>query len=227
MTRGLQRVFSEVAPSYDLVNHILTLGWDIVWRRKAARLAAGFGGTAWLDVCSGPGEMARRLAALAPSGTLVAAADFTPAMVAASRTRGRVRFVISEAGELPFPGGCFDLVTISFATRNINTGREPLLARFREFRRVLKPGGLFLNLETSQPPRPLIRKAFHAYIQTVVKPVGLLLSGSRSGYSYLASTIPLFFSAERLSELILEAGFRSADPLPLLFGAAAIHLAIK
>lgn len=230
MTHGLQRIFSEVANSYDLVNHVLTLGLDIPWRRRAARTGTRLGGEAWLDVCSGPGEMARDLARLAPRGVQIIAADFTPAMVRASLQRSRragVRFVLSEAGALPFPDETFDLVTISFATRNINTGREPLLRRFREFRRVLKPGGSFLNLETSQPRQGLIRGVFHAYIKAAVKPLGFLLSGSKAGYAYLSSTIPRFYDAKQLSDLILEAGFRSVSVERLFFGAAAVHLAEK
>jgi demethylmenaquinone methyltransferase/2-methoxy-6-polyprenyl-1,4-benzoquinol methylase len=227
---GLQAVFADVAGTYDLANHVLTLGLDIPWRRRAARAAARLGGKAWLDVCSGPGEMARALARIAPPGVRVIAVDFTPAMVRASiegARRDGVRFVLSEAAALPFPDETFDLVTISFATRNINTGRELLLRRFRDFRRVLKPGGSFLNLETSQPPRALVRFVFHAYIGTVVKPLGSLLSGSKAGYAYLSSTIPRFYDAEQLTALILEAGFGSVSVNRFFWGAAAMHLASK
>ena len=230
MPPGLQKVFSEIAPSYDLANHVLTLGLDIPWRKKAARLAAGRGGRTWLDVCSGPGEMARNLARLAPQGTMVVAADFTPAMLSAAAkksARARIRLVLSEAGDLPFPDGTFDLLTISFATRNINTGRDHLLRRFQEFRRVLKRGGLFLNLETSQPNSILVRKLFHGYVKTVVKPVGTFLSGSSAGYIYLSSTIPRFYGASALAGLMSEAGFRDVSHKPLMLGAAAIHLARK
>lgn len=230
MTHGLQKIFSEVAGSYDLVNHVLTLGLDIPWRRRAARAGARLGGEAWLDVCSGPGEMARDLARLAPLGVQIIAADFTLAMVRTSLEKSRragVRFVLSEAGALPFPDETFDLVTISFATRNINTGRGLLLRRFREFQRVLKPGGSFLNLETSQPRQELIRSVFHAYIKAAVKPLGFLLTGSKAGYAYLSSTIPRFYDAEQLAALILEAGFRSVSVERFFFGAAAVHLAGK
>lgn len=223
---GLQKVFSDIAPSYDLANHILTLGLDIPWRRKAARQGAGRGGRLWLDVCSGPGEMARNLARLAPQETMIVAADFTPAMLTAgTKKSGRagVRPVVSEAGTLPFPDRTFDLLTISFATRNINTGRDHLLRRFREFRRVLKHGGLFLNLETSQPKSDVVRKIFHGYVKTVVKPVGTFLSGSSAGYIYLSTTIPRFFDAAALVGLMSAAGFRNVSHTPLMLGAVAIH----
>ncbi len=230
MRNGLRELFSEVASTYDLANHILTLGLDIPWRRSAARAATARGGSAWLDVCCGPGEMTCNLASLAPSGTQIVGADFTPAMIFASagrRGREAVRFVVSEAGHLPFRDASFDLVTISFATRNINTGPEHLRDRFREFRRVLRPGGTFLNLETSQPSARFVRAVFHAYVRTFVPRVGAVLFGSRAAYAYLSSTIPRFYDVARLSELILESGFGAVRVRRLFFGAAAIHLARK
>jgi demethylmenaquinone methyltransferase/2-methoxy-6-polyprenyl-1,4-benzoquinol methylase len=230
MSRGLSQLFSEVASTYDLTNHVLTLGLDIPWRRAAARRAAARGGRRWLDVCTGPGEMARNLAALAPAGTRIFAADFTPAMLLAgrrSRVGAPVHRIVCEAGQLPFPGETFDLVTISFATRNLNTSRALLVARFREFGRVLKPGGTFVNLETSQPGSAVIRAAFHLYVRTFVRPLGLMLSGSGPAYAYLASSIPRFHDPDRLSDLIREAGFGSVGFKRLMLGAAAIHMAKK
>ena len=230
MSQGLRQLFSQVASTYDLTNHILTFGFDVPWRRAAARLAASRGGRRWLDVCSGPGEMARALAGLAPSGARIFAADFTPAMLGAGRWSGRrvpILRVVSEAGQLPFPGGCFDLVTISFATRNINTSRDLLVARLSEFHRVLCPGGMFVNLETSQPRSPVVRKVFHAYVRTFVRPLGAALSGSRPAYAYLASSIPRFYEPERLAGLMREAGFSDVGFRRLMLGAAAIHTASK
>ncbi len=230
MSQGLRPLFSQVASTYDLTNHILTLGLDVPWRRAAARLAASRGGRRWLDVCSGPGEMARNLAGLAPAGTRVFAADFTPAMLLAGRWSGRpvpILRVVAEAGQLPFPGGYFDLVTISFATRNINTSRDLLVARFREFHRVLRPGGAFVNLETSQPRAAFVRKVFHAYVGTFVRPLGAALSGSRPAYAYLASSIPRFYEPDRLAGLMREAGFADVSFRRLMLGAAAIHVAQK
>ncbi len=230
MSQGLRLLFSQVASTYDLVNHLLTLGLDIPWRRAAARIAVAQGGRRWLDVCSGPGEMARNLARLAPAGTRIFAADFTPAMLSAGRWTGLsvpIHRIVSEAGHLPFPNGSFDLVTISFATRNINTSRDLLVARFREFHRVLRPGGLFVNLETSQPPFPVVRAMFRAYVRTFVRPLGSLLSGSKPAYAYLASSIPRFYDPDGLAALLRQAGFGRVTYRRLMLGAAAIHKAQK
>lgn len=230
MTEGIKKIFAEVAPTYELVNHVLTFGLDVIWRKRAARIASRKGGSRWLDVCSGTGEMARELSRLAPAGATLTAVDFSWPMLRRSSNKAR-RFHFHPAAarlpRLPFADGTFDLVTISFATRNINTNRKALLACFREFHRVLRPVGLFVNLETSQPADPFIRKLFHLYIRTTVKAIGRMISGSRAGYIYLASTIPRFYDAPALAELLHEAGFGPVSFKRSLFGAATVHLAVK
>ncbi|MBN1291384.1 MAG: class I SAM-dependent methyltransferase [Candidatus Latescibacteria bacterium] len=147
---------------------------------------------------------------------------------AASKPEARqIRFVISDVKALPFIDDTFDLITISFATRNLNISRDILTETFHEFYRVLKPGGRFVNLETSRPPSAIIRKLYNTYIGITVKPVGYFLSGSSAGYAYLSHTIPRFYGAVELKDIILEAGFGTVDYTGLMFGAAAIHVAKK
>lgn len=203
---------------------------DILWRRRAAAIAARTGGKQWLDVCSGTGDMAANLSRLASNGTRIFAADFSLPMLGRARARadcGAVRFVLSDVKKLPFSDESFDLVTISFATRNLNISREKLIATFREFHRVLRPGGHFVNLETSQPSSRLFRWFFHLYVKLFVKSVGSLISGSKAGYGYLSTTIPRFYSAEELSGIMEEAGFGASVARRLSLGAAAIHEGIK
>jgi demethylmenaquinone methyltransferase/2-methoxy-6-polyprenyl-1,4-benzoquinol methylase len=174
--------------------------------------------------------MAANLSRLAPNGTMIFAADFSLPMFKQARARedcGGVRFVLSDVKKLPFPDDAFDLVTISFATRNINISRKKLTLTFQEFNRVLKPGGRFVNLETSQPASRILRWLFHLYVKLFVKSVGSLISGSRAGYGYLSSTIPRFYAAEELAGIMEEAGFNMAIVRRLSFGAAAIHKGVK
>jgi demethylmenaquinone methyltransferase/2-methoxy-6-polyprenyl-1,4-benzoquinol methylase len=234
MRKGVQKIFSEVADTYELVNHVLTFGFDILWRREAARKAARETAKAndsfWLDICSGTGEMAMNLYRLAEEKVKIISVDFCYPMMARALKKKNVpdlSFVLAEASRLPFPDKTFDLVTISFATRNINPKREVLISHLKEFNRVLKSGGHFVNLETSQPSLKIIKKLFHAYIKLAVKPLGFLLSGSKAGYSYLAFTIPRFFSAQEFSSLLYEAGFIQVTHRPLFFGVSAIHTALK
>jgi demethylmenaquinone methyltransferase/2-methoxy-6-polyprenyl-1,4-benzoquinol methylase len=229
MKSSVQKIFDEVAPTYERVNLILTLGLDRRWRNKAAQAAARGGGMLWLDVCSGTGEMAKNLARLAPPGTKVIALDFCQRMLqkASAKSVLDAALVMADVKSLPFASDRFDLITISFAARNLNLSKDILRGTFQEIRRILKPGGRCLNLETSQPQSPLVRKLFHLYVKTLVQPVGTRVSGSRVGYAYLSATIPQFYPAQELAGLLGQAGFRTVTFQPLFLGAAAIHTAIK
>ena len=230
MNKGIQKIFSEVSHSYELVNHVLTFGLDILWRRKAAKTAAMGGGERWMDICTGTGEMAANLGRLAGKKTMVVAADASASMVhkaTAKPEAHHIVFVIADASALPFCDETLDLITISFATRNLNTSRDYLLQCFREFHRILKPRGRFVNLETTQPTSGSVRRLFRLYVRLAVKPVGSIISGSTAGYAYLSHTIPLFHNAEELADIIRQAGFASVDFHRMPFGIAAIHEAVK
>ena len=230
MKQGIKKIFSEVPQTYELINHILTFGLDIHWRKKAGKLASEEGGDMWMDICTGTGEMAFYLSSLAPEGTRIYAADFSLPMIRQAQERkdsARINFIHSDIDTLPFPDNTFDLVTISFAVRNINLNPEKFLKSLKAIYGVLKPGGRFVSLETSQPKSVLIRKLFHSYIRLTVKPVGYLISGSKSAYTYLSQTIPRFYTAEEYAEIIQKAGFQKVTFRRMLFGATAIHKAVK
>ncbi len=230
MRKGLQRLFSDVSRRYELVNHVLTLGLDIFWRRKAAKVASLLGGYLLLDVCSGTGEMAYTLLHKRKNEKKIVSVDFCFPMIKKAqkkRKKQNISFVIAEACHLPFPDETFELITISFATRNINTSEDSLKQHLREFNRVLKRGGYFVNLETSQPQKMFLRRLFHLYVKLLVRPVGFLISGSKAAYRYLSFTIPKFYTAEELSALILQAGYSRVTSMPLLFGVSAIHICQK
>jgi demethylmenaquinone methyltransferase/2-methoxy-6-polyprenyl-1,4-benzoquinol methylase len=204
---------------------------DIRWRARAARIAAaGARPGKWVDMCAGTGEMAVCLKGLAPEGTRVSAVDMSGEMLAEAQRKPEaegIDFIRAGITDLPFPDESIDLATMSFATRNVNLSREALVRGFAEFHRVLKPGGLFVNLETSQPPSAFVRKCFHLYVKILVRPVGSLISGSNVAYAYLSRTIPRFYTAEDLAGIMREAGFGEVSFQRLLLGAAAIHQARK
>jgi len=230
MKKGIQKIYAEVSDRYELINHVLTFGFDILWRRKAAKEAVKAGGTFWLDVCSGTGEMVQNLARFAGKGIRIVASDFSlPMLSRASKKPSSERFflTLSAANLLPFPDETFDLVTISFATRNINHRRDNLTRHLEEFRRVMKQGGRFVNLETSQPSVRVFRKLYHMYARLVVKPIGFYLSGSKAGYNYLSYTIPRFYPPDEFSRILRNVGFRHISCRPLLFGISAIHTGVR
>ena len=230
MKKGVQRIYTEVAHSYDLVNHIMTLGFDIVWRKIAARKARELSPLRVLDICCGTGDMAVEFSRKVPPGAQIIGVDFSLSMlgVAASKTyASTARFVLADVGSLPFPTNVFDMLTISFATRNLNSSPEVLVGFFQEFRRVLKPGGVFIHLETSQPRLRPLRSLFHTYVRSVVRPLGSRISGSSAGYKYLSHTVPRFYPAGDLSRLMSRAGFSRIEVRPFLFHIAALHTAWK
>lgn len=229
-TKNIQKIFSEVHQTYEATNHILTMGMDVLWRKKAAEHATRGGGACWLDVCSGTGDMAILLRKLAGDETSVVSLDISSSMICQAALKPEAKnisFCLSNACKLPFPDNTFDLTTISFATRNLNSSRDALLEYFREFYRVLEPGGRFINLETTQPPSKMIRHLMHLYVRLAVPPLGYLTSGSKAAYKYLSYTIPRFFNAYELSDILYEAGFKKVSFSYLTFGVCAIHSAIK
>ncbi|MGD9346820.1 MAG: ubiquinone/menaquinone biosynthesis methyltransferase [Candidatus Aminicenantes bacterium] len=230
MRKGVQKIYTEVADTYEAINHILTFGLDIFWRNRALREITPLEGQSWLDVCSGTGEMTRNLSRRAYGSTKLFSVDFSFPMLSKAKRKNYkhpVNFAIADVAHLPFPDETFDLVTISFSIRNLNLNRGELLVHLKEFYRILKPGGEFLNLETSQPRSRLLRNLFHFYIRKIVQPVGSLLSGSKAGYGYLAYTVPRFYPPEEFSSLILKAGFSRAKHRSAFLQIAAVHLATK
>jgi demethylmenaquinone methyltransferase / 2-methoxy-6-polyprenyl-1,4-benzoquinol methylase len=230
-SRKIQKMFSKVPQTYEQVNRTITLGFDRRWRRKMVRQAtAGAPPGNWVDMCTGTGEIAVYLQQLAPEGTQVWGMDFTPGMLEVARSKpeaGSIRFVAADIKALPFSENSLELVTMSFATRNINLDRETLVSSFAGYCRALKPGGRFVNLESSRPPIAFIRWCNDVFIKLLVKSAGSRISGTESPYVYLARTIPRFYPAEGLADILREAGFSKVTFKRMLFGAVAIHEAVK
>lgn len=221
-------MFSELPTRYEFINHIFTFGLDMYWRKKTAEVAVSEKKGLFLDICTGTGEMAFEIAKMAGEDVKIIAVDFCLPMLRKAKEKGdSVSFIMGEAENLPFHDETFDLITISFATRNINTDRKNLLSCLKEFRRVLKGKGKFLNLETTQPESKIGRFFFHAYLKTFVEPLGKWISGSRGAYRYLSRTIHNFYEAEELKNLLEEAGFSNVIYTRFFPGIVALHMAEK
>jgi demethylmenaquinone methyltransferase / 2-methoxy-6-polyprenyl-1,4-benzoquinol methylase len=245
MIKAIRKFYAEISHSYELINSLLTLGLDSHWRKKAVARAVGslIQPGRFLDVCSGTGQtaaiLAQSLHTASYPGDLnpphIVAADFSQPMLEKAVERvGRLgieglafAFTLADAIDLPFKDNTFDIITISFATRNLHAAPGHLLASFREFHRVLKPGGRFLNLETSQPPVQLIKILFHLYVGLTVAPLGRIISGSDSSYRYLSHSIRSFYPAKELGGVLSEAGFTEVEWQHMLLGGVALHQARK
>ena len=226
----IQSIFSEVPKTYEKVNHMLTFGLDILWRKRMVQQVLKKKPKSVLDVCTGTGETAVYLKKRTKAPIKIIAVDFTQAMIqiAAGKSDSHgIDFCLADVKALPFDDNTFDAVTLSFATRNLNIKRHLLIAAFSEICRVLKPGGVFYNLETSQPKVDWIRFLFHKFIGLTVLPLGRRLSGSQKGYHYLANTIPRFYSADELTAILLASGFSTVQYSQWMFGVAALHFSSK
>jgi demethylmenaquinone methyltransferase/2-methoxy-6-polyprenyl-1,4-benzoquinol methylase len=215
---------------YGAANSLLTLGLDRLWRRQAANTAKLYAPAAQdaLDVCCGTGDFSLALLRAYGPGLKLCGADLSAPMlgVAGQRLPG-ADLRLAEARALPWPEGSFDLVSISFATRNLYTSRTRLVEALREFRRVLKPGGVFLNLETTRPASPALRFLMRWYVTAVIGGLNRLSPRSRRSYIFLRDTIIRFFSAEEFSAILAEAGFTDQRHKSLFPGAVAVHTARK
>ncbi len=228
----LHGMFTAVPPRYDLVNRIVTLGLDKRWRRLAAVACLENKPQRVLDLGCGTGDLTINIARLAEESVQITGLDYSLPMLERARQKAtgagvgeKVKFVHGEAIHLPFPNGHFDCVGISFAFRNL-TYKNPLcLPHLAEVRRVLKPGGRYIIVESSQPENRVIRTLFHLYLRVLVGPVGILLSGHKGAYRYLAESISRYYFPKEVREMLLTAGFRSVDYHPLLFGAVGLHVA--
>jgi len=227
-------MFTEVPPQYDCVNRIITLGLDDRWRRLAAGACLEEKPLRVLDLGCGTGKLTINLALLAEGSVEIIGLDYSYPMLELARKKAtragvgkRVKFVHGEASLLPFPDSHFDCVGISFAFRNL-TYKNPLrLPHLSEAKRVLKPSGQYVIVESSQPGNRVIRTLFHFYLHTFAAPVGMLLSGNRGAYHYLAESASRFYSPEEVNEMLLTAEFRDVSYRPLFFGSAGIHVATR
>jgi demethylmenaquinone methyltransferase/2-methoxy-6-polyprenyl-1,4-benzoquinol methylase len=221
-------VFSDIAPRYDLLNHLLSANVDRAWRRRAlSRLGwEAVPDGSYLDLCAGTLDVAVALARQAGFRGRVLAADFAEPMLRAG-TRKRaglaVAPVTADALQLPLPDASVAGAIVAFGARNL----ADLDAGLREVRRVLRPGGRFVILEFSLPRSRLVRAGYLAYFRHVLPLVGRLVSGHRSAYQYLPDSVAHFPTGEALAARLRTAGFARVEWESLTFGIAAIHVAAK
>ena len=213
----IRRVFESVAPRYDLMNDLMSLGTHRLWKRALARMAAPRAGQVIVDLAGGTGDVARLMAA---PDRVVAVCDPSLAMMAAGRARGRgdLLWLAGKGEDLPFATGSIDTLTISFGIRNVTH----MPAALAEIRRVLKPGGRFLCLEFSKAWAP-IRPFYDAFSFTVIPRLGAWVARAPEAYRYLVESIRRFPDQEEMKAILERAGFAGVRYRNLLFGIACIH----
>jgi demethylmenaquinone methyltransferase / 2-methoxy-6-polyprenyl-1,4-benzoquinol methylase len=235
ITNGLLLgIYGVIARRYDLVNFIISWGQDSRWRQETARLCMAGHPLKVLEVGCGSGDLTRELVHFSPVTTEITALDFSQAMLyqagcklAAANTASRVKIVRADAAALPFANDALETVVTGFALRNMTYNNSQADRHLSEMARVLRKGGRLVVVETSQPENGFIRAMYHFYLRFFVFPVGWLVSGSRSAFAYLTESSRRYYSAPELSSLLKQAGFREVTFQRFMFGAMAIHVAIK
>ncbi|ADK86160.1 ubiquinone/menaquinone biosynthesis methyltransferase [Desulfarculus baarsii DSM 2075] len=223
--KQVKGIFSRVAPVYDLLNHVLSLGEDIRWRRFVARaLRLGPTGRV-LDVATGTGDLALAVAKR-PERPLVVGLDLTPAMLGPARRKcaasgARVALLAGDGTLLPFADQSFDAVTCAFGVRNIPDRRQAMA----EMGRVLVPGGRVYILEFTTPQSAWVRRVYLRYLRHLLPRVGGLISGDEASYRYLAETIMEFPSPAEFRGEMAAAGLIAARSHALTAGVAWVHVA--
>ena len=221
----VREVFEQIAPSYDLLNHLLSLNVDRAWRRRAIaslgweRRPAG----TYLDLCAGTLDVAEALVATGGFSGKVVAADFAEPMLRAGRGKVPLRTafpVVADALRLPMHDSTMAGAIVAFGARNL----ADLDAGLREVLRVLEPGARFVILEFTTPRNAIVRAVYHFYFRRVLPLVGGAISGHRTAYRYLPESVAHFPAEEELAARMRAAGFAAVSWRSLTMGIAAIHV---
>jgi demethylmenaquinone methyltransferase/2-methoxy-6-polyprenyl-1,4-benzoquinol methylase len=224
----VRRIFSEIAPRYDLLNHVLSFNIDRGWRARAIdalwpqRAPDGV----YLDLCAGTLDIAAELAARKGFRGTVLGADFAEPMLRRGREKVRslpVRPLVADALQLPLPDGTLSGVIVAFGVRNF----ADLDAGLSESWRVLEPGGRLVILEFSTPRAAIVRLGYGLYSRLVLPAVGRLVSGHPTAYSYLPDSVARFPDAPALGARMQRAGFTSVTWETPTFGVVAIHVGVR
>ena len=230
---AVQSMFARVARRYDFLNHLLSAGCDLWWRRSTAasvRAVIARPGSVAADLCCGTGDLTFALARL--SSGCVIGADFCPPMLEIAREKRsrkskgslsdrarRAQFVAADTLSLPFRDNGLDLVSAAFGFRNLANYEQGL----QEMHRVLKPGGTIAILEFSRVRWPVVGPLFRFYFRHILPSIGTLVSGERGPYQYLPDSVRRFPDQESLAQKLTESGFANVRYRNFMGGIAALH----
>jgi demethylmenaquinone methyltransferase/2-methoxy-6-polyprenyl-1,4-benzoquinol methylase len=228
----VREMFRQIAPRYDLMNHLLSLNIDRYWRWRSVRQLNLRDSIPVLDTCTGTGDLAMAIARRAPASVDVMGSDFCHAMLEiANQKRSRredlcerVRFLEADSQALPFPDNTFQCVTVAFGLRNVTDTHQGL----REMTRVCRPGGQVLVLEFSRPRLWGLRQIYNYYFQHILPTVGQWFArNDKSAYKYLPESVGQFPDGSELADMMTASGLSQVNYTPLTLGVATIYLGVK
>lgn len=224
----VSEMFDNVSHNYDFLNRMMTLGIDMKWRKKVVQIVKEKNPETILDIATGTGDFAIMLSKLNPKK--IVGLDLSKGMleigiekVKNKKLDNLIEMVLGDSENLPFEDNSFDAITVGFGVRNF----EDLDKGLQEIHRVLKPSGIFVVLETSQPDNYVIKKIFNFYSKYIIPTIGKLFSKDKKAYTYLPESAAAFPYGIMFNNILEKNGFNNATNKPLTFGAASIYTATK
>ena len=222
------QMFDNISGNYDFMNRIMTFGIDIKWRKKVVKMVADTHAKKILDIATGTGDFAIMLAKIKPEK--IVGLDISPGMLEVGKKKVKekglenlIEMVLGDSENLPFADNSFDAITVGFGVRNF----EDLDKGLQEINRVLRPGGIFVVLETSQPDKFPFKQLYKFHSKYIIPLLGSLFSKDKKAYDYLPESAQAFPYGEAFNNILKKNEFIQVQDFPLLFGAARIYKAFK
>ena len=226
----IQEMFDSVAPSYDRLNHIMSLGIDRIWRKKAILEIVDGSQQRILDVACGTGDSTIAIARAAGIGTRVTGVDISDGMMSLVMEKAshegvhdRIKLIKADAEDLPFADGAFHRVCCAFGIRNF----EHKDIGLKEFQRVLAPGGKAVILELSLPDNRRLRMLYDIYFMHILPWIGGIISGNRQAYKYLPASVHAFPSPGVFCDMMRAAGFSDVRYRTFTFGLCRMYTGVR
>ncbi|MEZ4827461.1 MAG: bifunctional demethylmenaquinone methyltransferase/2-methoxy-6-polyprenyl-1,4-benzoquinol methylase UbiE [Bacteroidia bacterium] len=220
-------MFDNIAPSYDLLNHALSFGVDILWRKKAVKMLKQYSPRVVVDIATGTGDFAIEAMALQPEKIIGIDISAEMLRIGAEKMKKRgltqVEMRLGDSEALDLETNSVDAVTVGFGVRNF----ENLLQGMREIHRVLRPGGAAVILEPSYPTRFPLKQLFFLHFRVITPLIGKMISGDNAAYKYLPDSVKAFPNGAVFTQICREAGFAKAIYKPLTFGICSLYLLEK
>lgn len=224
----VEQMFDNISGNYDGLNRVISFGIDVKWRKKVIRLVEATRPEAVLDVATGTGDLAISLAET--TAIRIVGLDISEGMLAVGRKKiaakdltERIEMVQADSEALPFEDNAFDAITVAFGVRNF----EHLEKGLAEIYRVLKPGGIFVVLETSVPTKFPFKQGYNFHSKVILPAIGKLFSQDKVAYSYLSESAASFPYGEKFNNILRKTGFNNVKDKPQTFGVATIYTASK
>lgn len=224
----VSEMFDTISENYDNLNRVISFGIDVKWRKKIVAMVASKNPEKILDIATGTGDLAILMAST--NATKIVGLDISAGMlevgkkkIATQNLSEKIEMVLGDSEKIPYQDNTFDAITVAFGIRNF----EHLEKGLSEIKRVLKPNGIFIILETSVPEKFPYRQGYQFYTKYILPSIGKLFSKDKVAYQYLAESASIFPYGEKLNNILSKIGFINVKHQPQTFGVATIYSASK